>query len=147
MNDEDSLLLNRRRLLYAALVGGGGTALAACTRTGTPDETDLWAGFDERITERTLAEAEKLFGLQFTESERRLMLGGPVEEDEEGYFKEQLASLAKRRQQNLPNSAPPATTFDPRLPGVSYPAQDNAVALYPEEIGDIPADTAPAHTT
>ncbi len=83
MNEKDTLLLDRRRILYAALMSGSGAALAACEpRDGSADtarpDDDLWAGFDTRITERTLAEAEKLFGLQFTEAERRQILGGPV---------------------------------------------------------------------
>ena len=77
MNDKESLLLNRRRVLYAALLGGSGAALSSCAPAEQAAADDMWAGFDERITERTLAEAEKLFGLEFTESERRLILGAP----------------------------------------------------------------------
>ena len=83
MNEKDTLLLNRRRVLFAALMGGGGAALSACTPREDSAEDDIWAGFDDRITERSLAEAEKLFGLQFTEEERRQILGGPVEEAED----------------------------------------------------------------
>ncbi len=84
MNKKESLLVNRRRVLVAALMGGGGAALTACVPAEDSAEDDIWAGYDERITERSLAEAEKLFGLQFSEAERRLILGGPVEEGEEG---------------------------------------------------------------
>ena len=76
MTDKDTLLLDRRRILYAALLGGGGAALSACGPREDTAEGDIWAGFDDRITERTLAEAEKLFGLEFTEEERRLMYVG-----------------------------------------------------------------------
>ena len=145
MNNEDTLLLNRRRILYAALMGGSGAALAACTPGGDSPDADLssgdiWAGFDERITERTLAEAEKLFGLQFSEAERQQILGGPIEEAADGFFAEQVKSLHKRRDQNMPNSLAPAMKFDPRLPGVSYPNQANSVALFAEEIAPIPTD-------
>ena len=145
MNNEDTLLLNRRRILYAALMGGSGAALAACTPGGDSPETDLaggdiWTGFDERITERTLAEAEKLFGLQFSEAERQQILGGPIEEAADGFFAEQVKSLNNRRDQNMPNSLAPAMKFDPRLPGVSYPNQANSVALFAEEIAPIPTD-------
>ena len=145
MNNEDTLLLNRRRILYAALIGGSGAALAACTPGGDSPDADLssgdiWAGFDERITERTLAEAEKLFGLQFSEAERQQILGGPIEEAADGFFAEQVKSLNKRRDQNMPNSLAPAMKFDPRLPGVSYPNQANSVALFAEEIAPIPTD-------
>jgi len=145
MNNEDTLLLNRRRILYAALMGGSGAALAACTPGGDSPDADLpggdiWAGFDERITERTLAEAEKLFGLQFSEAERQQILGGPIEEAADGFFAEQVKSLNNRRDQNMPNSLAPAMKFDPRLPGVSYPNQANSVALFAEEIAPIPTD-------
>ncbi len=138
MNKKESLLVNRRRVLYAALLGGGGAAVAACTPPEDSADGDIWAGFDDRITERSLAEAEKLFGLQFTEAERRLILGGPVEEGEDGFFAGQIANLESMRNQKMPNSYAPAMTFDPRLPGVSYPDQANSVALYPEEIAAIP---------
>jgi len=145
MNNEDTLLVNRRRILYAALMGGSGAALAACTPGGDSPETDLaggdiWTGFDERITERTLAEAEKLFGLQFSEAERQQILGGPIEEAADGFFAEQVKSLNKRRDQDMPNSLAPAMKFDPRLPGISYPNQANSVALFAEEIAPIPTD-------
>jgi hypothetical protein len=143
MNDKDTLLLNRRRILYAALLGGGGAALSACAPREDAAESELWAGFDERITERTLAEAEKLFGLEFTQEERRLILGGPVEtaeEGEEGFFEEQIKNLNSMRSLEMPNSFAPALTFDPRIPGVSYSEQPNTVALHPEEIAAIPDD-------
>jgi len=139
MDNDDPVKTDRRRLLVAAMLGGG--ALAACgprQEAGSPG--DLWAGFDGRITERTLAEAEKLFGLEFTEAERRQILGGPVEDGEDGYFAEQIASLRKRREQDIPNSLAPATSFDPRLPGVSYPQQADALVLWPEESAPLPAD-------
>ena len=137
MSNEDPLMLDRRRMLIAGMLGGG-VALTACA----PDEqpADLWAGFDERITERTLAEAEKLFGLRFTEAERQQILGGPIETEEDGFFAEQIASLKRRRERDLPNSLAPATSFDPRLPGIEYPVQEDLLRLYPEEIGAIPGD-------
>ncbi len=142
MNKKQILMLNRRRVLAAALLGGGSAALSACTPTGDSPDGDIWAGFDERITERSLAEAEKLFGLQFSEAERRLILGGPVEEGDDGFFASQIENLKSMRAQEMPNSFAPATTFDPRLPGVAYPEQANFVALYAEEIAAIPGNDA-----
>jgi Asp-tRNA(Asn)/Glu-tRNA(Gln) amidotransferase A subunit family amidase len=142
MDTEDPVMLNRRRILYAALMGGGGAALAACS-PGSESEmeaVDIWAGFDERITERTLAEVEKIFGLEFSEAERRQILGGAVEEGEDGFFAGQIASLKKRRDQDIPITVAPATSFDPRLPGIDYGAQENTLTLYPEEIAAIPGD-------
>ncbi|MCH8302741.1 MAG: amidase [Proteobacteria bacterium] len=126
-------------------MGGGGAALSACVPAEDSSEDDIWAGFDERITERSLAEAEKLFGLQFSEAERRLILGGPVEEGEEGeegFFARQIENLNSMRSQEMPNSFAPAMTFDPRLPGVSYPDQANSITLYPEEIAALPDDAS-----
>jgi len=140
MNEKESLVLNRRRVLLAALLGGGGAALSSCAPAEQSPGDAMWAGFDDRITERTLAEAEKLFGLEFTEAERRLILGGPVEEGEDGFFAGQLAKLNSMRSREMPNSFAPAMTFDPRLPGVAYPQQENAIALYPEEIAPLPGN-------
>lgn len=143
MDDNQELLLNRRRILIAALASGGGAALAACN-AGTGDAEiangDLWSGFDARITERTLAEAEKLFGISFTEAERRQMLGGAIEEAEDGNFMTQVASLQKRRSQEIPAALAPATSFDPRLPGIDYGSQENHVTLFPEELAAMPDD-------
>lgn len=139
MSKKDTLLLNRRRVLYAALMGGGGAALSACAPVEEPaSETDIWAGFDDRITERSLAEAEKLFGLKFTEEERRLILGGPIEEAEDGLFATQVKNLESMRSHQMPNSFTPAMTFNPRLPGVAYADQENSVTLFPEEIASLP---------
>jgi Asp-tRNA(Asn)/Glu-tRNA(Gln) amidotransferase A subunit family amidase len=144
LHSKDRILLDRRRVLYAALVGGSSAALAACAPGSDSSDTDLsdgdiWSGFDERITERTLAEAEKLFGVQFSEAERQQILGGPIEEADDGFFAEQVKSLHKRRSQDIPNSLAPAMKFDPRLPGVTYPEQANSVALFAEEIAPIPS--------
>jgi Asp-tRNA(Asn)/Glu-tRNA(Gln) amidotransferase A subunit family amidase len=141
MDNGNPVILNRRQLLYAALAGGG--ALAGCAPGEPPPAADgPWAGFDERITERTLAEAEKLFGLEFSPSERRQILGGVVETGDDGFFATQVASLRKRREIDIPNSLSPATTFDPRLPGVSYGEQPDSLLLYPEEIRPVPGDPA-----
>jgi len=137
----------RRRILQAVLAGAGGAALACRSRDATAAPGinadaahDHWCGFDQRITERTLAEAEKLFGLKFTEPERRLILGGPIEVAEDGFFRKQLQSLERRRNQDLPNSLAPALRFDPRLPGVAYPNPASEIQLAPEVERPLPAD-------
>jgi Asp-tRNA(Asn)/Glu-tRNA(Gln) amidotransferase A subunit family amidase len=137
MIDDDAMTVNRRRLLLAALIGGAGATVSGCSRN---EETDPWAGFDERITDRTLAEAEKLFGLEFTEAERQQILGGPAETAEDGFFAEQVAALKRRRETPLANSVAPALGFDPRLPGVDYGQQQDALRLFPETIDDLPGD-------
>lgn len=143
MGNDDPALLNRRKLLAAALAGSGAAALSACTGNDNSERVsadDIWTGYDERITERTLAEAEKLFGLNFTETERRQILGGAIEQSDEGFFAQQIKTLAERRSHDIPITLQPATSFDPRLPGVRYPDQMNSLDLFPEEIAAIPSD-------
>jgi len=140
MSDNDPTILNRRKVLLAALMGGGSAALSACKAEVGIDSDDIWAGFDQRITERTLAETEKVFGLEFSEAERRQILGGPVEDDANGFFADQIETLQSRRSHDIPNSLAPATKFDPRLPGIDYGIQENAVTLFAEEIAPIPND-------
>lgn len=144
MKDDEKIQLNRRKVLFAALAGGGSAAIGGCGKASevdSPDTSDMWAGFDDQITERTLAEAEKLFGLQFSEGERQLIIDGPIDDPDEGFFAGHIKALNKKRAQEIPNSLAPALTFDPRIPGEHYRAQDNSVVLYPEEIGAIPTDT------
>ena len=136
MNDNESTRVDRRKLLQLALLGSGAAALPACMATEQDD--DFWAGFDDRITERTIAEAEKLFGVNFTQEERRQMLGGTVETDEDGTFANQVETLTSRRKHEIPNSLAPATSFDPRLPGVDYGRQPDEVNLYPEASQPLP---------
>jgi Asp-tRNA(Asn)/Glu-tRNA(Gln) amidotransferase A subunit family amidase len=140
MSHSDRTLIERRRLLAGLLATAGGAAVAGCAPREAPQDQDpLWAGFDERITERTLAEAEKLLGLQFTEDERRLMLGGGPVEADDGLFSGRVANSQRWREIDKPNALAPATVFDPRLPGVEYPAQADSVTLFEEPLADRPA--------
>ena len=134
MAKKSPLSVNRRKVLLAAMLSGGSAAITACSRPAD----DSWSGFDSRITERTLAEAEKLFGVSFSETERRQILGGTVEQAEDGFFAKQVASLNKRREQEIPNSLAPAMAFNPRLPGVDYGPQANLLKLHANKINNIP---------
>lgn len=140
MSNEDPVILNRRNILLAALMGGTGAAVGACTTKENNVTDDIWAGYDHRITERTLAETEKVFGLKFSPTERQQILGGEIEESEDGFFARQIEDLQSRRSHDIPNSLAPATHFDPRLPGIDYGSQDNSLALFPEEIVPLPDD-------
>lgn len=137
MNHSDCTLNQRRNLLAAMLAAVGGAAVSGCAPRGEPTDP-LWTGFDERITERTLAEAEKLLGLQFTEAERRLMLGGHAAEDGHGVFSDRVTHVRRWRDMDKPNGLAPATVFDPRLPGVEYPAQADSVSLFEEPLAGRP---------
>ena len=62
----------------------------------------------------TLAAAERLFGIQYTDAERAQMRDN---------LADQIELAVRRRAVKLPNALPPATVFDPRLPGFTMPAQ------------------------
>ncbi len=135
MNPSDRNLIARRNLLAGMLTAAGAAAVPACAPRNDPADP-IWAGFDEHITERTLAEAEKLLGLRFTEAERRLMLGGQPVDAEDGLFGERVTNIHRWRDINKPNALSPATIFDPRLPGVEYPAQEDSVRLFREPLAE-----------
>ncbi len=114
---------NRRDLLrgaaFTGMVAGAGT-LSACDRQAPAAAISDGDGLTEDITTRTLAEAEKLQGLSFTDAEREMML-----EDLEG----RLSQLAVLREIEMPNDLAPALTFNPKLPGKSIGTQKNALRL------------------
>lgn len=65
------------------------------------------------VTEQTFAEAEKLQGLEFTPSERRLMLTS---------VSDQVEAARQIRALKIPNDGPgPANFFNPRLPQTRIP--------------------------
>jgi len=66
----------------------------------------------DAITEQTLREAEKLAGVRWTDDEPALILES-IDED--------VQRFVRRRSHALENRHAPALTFDPRLPGVTYP--------------------------
>jgi hypothetical protein len=69
---------------------------------------------DSTIDGPILAAAERLFGIQYTDSERTQMLDN---------LADQIEVAVRRRAVKLPNSLAPAAVFDPRLPGFMMPAQ------------------------
>ena len=69
---------------------------------------------DSIIDGATLAAAERLFGIEYTDAEHAQMLDN---------LADQIELAVRRRAVKLPNSLPPATVFDPRLPGFTMPAQ------------------------
>lgn len=95
----------------------------------------LWAHLQEeqvlRIDTAIIREAEKLAGLEFTEEQRELMLEG-VNRRLEGYEKLRRVTLA--------NHIPPALRFDPVLPGMSFPSEQEAIPTPEVEVATVPAD-------
>ena len=99
--------LNRRDFLsYFSGVGLSGTLLPGV----------LWARLQEggEITEATLAEAEKVAGLEFTDEEREAMVRG---------LNQNLQAYEALRAQPIPNEVPPALHFDPVLPAMELPTE------------------------
>ena len=68
---------------------------------------------DPAISAATIAAAEKLLGVSYTDAERQLMLDNLLP---------QMELTARRRLLALPTGLGPATRFDPRLPGFRLPS-------------------------
>ncbi|MBY0423090.1 MAG: amidase [Parvularculaceae bacterium] len=116
---------NRRDIFKIAAVGAaaaGAGALSGCARL---------ADVDKAITAKTLAEAEKLFQLTYTDKERAQIL-----ED----FDSDLEWLTALRKAELPNDLAPALVFDPRLPGKRIAPQKSEIALGGAYDAPLPAD-------
>jgi len=96
---EDRMAATRRELLGGLAIGGGALALGSKAQA------------QERLTAETLQCAEGLFGIDYTDSEVEQMVIG---------LDDWAESAARLRAIDQPNTLQPATTFDPRLPGVAY---------------------------
>jgi Asp-tRNA(Asn)/Glu-tRNA(Gln) amidotransferase A subunit family amidase len=92
-DDPSSRDLDRRRFLAFVSALGAGAALPAAAATA-----------DGGITDRSIAEAERLAGLSFTPQERQLMHKG---------LEEQLEAYEELRRLEIANSVPPAARFFP----------------------------------
>ena len=126
--------LSRRAMLAAVSTGLAGLAAAcspAAAPLAAPESSPAPAGPTPPST-ATLAEAERLLGVSYTEAEREQMLA-----DVTG----RLAQLEALRAIEKPNTLAPALTFDPRLPGVSYPSGPSVVAM-PASAAALPSDPA-----
>lgn len=85
------------------------------------------------LTPDTIAAAERLLGVAYTPAERALML-----DNLEG----QIAAATSRRALALPNAAPPATRFDPRLPGFPPLPPQRPLRASDTDPGPLPAAEA-----
>ncbi len=109
--------------------------LAACSALGLsgtlfPGALYAQVADDEAITTETIARAEQIAGLHFTEAQRELLV-----ED----LNERLEDFEKLRAASLPNHVIPAFTFDPRLGGVQPPSDGAALRWTPPAL-EPPAD-------
>ena len=77
----------------------------------------------------TIAAAERVMGVRYTEAERALM---------QGNLAPQIQSARKRRELDFPNDLAPATRFDPRLPGFRAPAAQRPLRWSEPDPGTLP---------
>ncbi len=114
---------NRRDILRGAALTGvvaGAGALVACGESAKEPSPAGADAVGDKITARTIAEAEKLQGISFTPAEREQMLGD---------LESKLEALARLRAVDMPNTHVPALLFDPKLPGKSVGSQKNVLVL------------------
>ncbi len=113
---------DRRR--FVALLSSFGVVGAAADR--------LWAAAEEGpVTANDLAHAEKIAGLQFSETERKLMVEGIND------LREDFEAL---REVPLPNSISPALSFDPRPAGFVYDPESRCFRPSRPEAAERPDD-------
>ncbi|HEX9728647.1 MAG TPA: amidase [Gemmatimonadales bacterium] len=92
--------LDRRAFMqYFAGLGLGTTLFPGVLWSRVQDE--------DRVTKEMLSDAEAVAGLEFTDEERELMLRG---------LNNNLRAYQRLRSIAIPNSVPPALTFDPVVP-------------------------------
>ena len=77
----------------------------------------------------TIAAAERVMGVRYTEAERAMM---------QGNLAPQIQSARKRRELDFPNDLAPATRFDPRLPGFRAPAAQRPLRWSEPDPGTLP---------
>ncbi len=79
----------------------------------------------------TIAAAEEVLGVRYTEAERTMMLGN---------LAPQIENAQLRRALVFPNDLAPATRFDPRLPGFRATAPQRPVRWSEPDPGPLPSD-------
>ena len=85
---------------------------------------------DPKITDDDIAGAERVLGLAYTPAERAQMRGN---------LDGQIGGARLIRDFRLPNGAPTATRFDPRLPGFRMPSGPSSVRFTDADPGPLPA--------
>ena len=115
-------MASRRDIIKSLAIGGAATAgLAGCARDAGADAEHASSDVeDARITEATVAEAEKLQGVRFTDRERAMMLEG---------LEANLSILAALREIETPGDLGPALIFNAQLPRKRVRSQKNTLAL------------------
>ena len=88
---------------------------------------------DKNISVSDIAIAEKLLGIEYSQDERDLMVDN---------LEDLIAAAQAQRGVIFPNTLPPATTFDPRLPTTVMPGHQKPVAVSQIDPGPLPDDEA-----
>jgi len=105
MSDATDDALTRRRFLATGAAAAMVAPAAAGEAIVQPEDADGSNEHTDEITPATVAEAQKIAALAFTEKERRLIVPG---------LKRAASRYRDRRQRSsLPNGLGPATVFDP----------------------------------
>jgi Asp-tRNA(Asn)/Glu-tRNA(Gln) amidotransferase A subunit family amidase len=118
--------LSRREFLASAALLAVPEALPPGGAAGSPAEPGA-------ITMATIEEAEKIHAVTFTaEARGQLVVSLPS----------QVAAVKAVRAVPRALSAKPAIVFDPRLPGISYPAQANRLELARVDLASAPTGAA-----
>ena len=115
--------ISRRWVLGAGAAGLSALGAASVSRARAD------ALGDQGLTAREVAEAEEVAGVAYSKAERAQML--PTLAD-------QLESIRMLRTLEKPNNLQPASVFNPRVPGVTYATQSDAVTA-----GALPSAEAP----
>jgi len=117
--------LDRRQFLKSSGMVGGMAATGAVLAQDTAANPPISSPNDLGI-------AEKIAGLSYTDTERAAIYDG---------LEETVDRIRQRRTKApLANTDAPSMVFDPRLPGRTYPAQDNQVVVAGVDAGPLPSD-------
>lgn len=137
-DDKSCQNIKRRDILRGVALSGAAASTGLVSACGQSDAEKVSKAneLSEKITTKTIAEAEKLIGLSLTPNERQMMLAG---------LEQGLEGVKRLHAMEFPNDLAPATVFEPRVPGRSYKSQKNNVILqntYDAPLPDNDADIA-----
>jgi Asp-tRNA(Asn)/Glu-tRNA(Gln) amidotransferase A subunit family amidase len=126
---------SRRNFLTSVVAG---LVATANSRAGNAQQVNALqaaraASPERAITATTVAEAEKLVGMEFTPEERQMLADS---------LPDQVRSFEARMGYGPPNDVAPAFAFDPRVPGAAYRPQANRVRTGPSGIPNLPDNDA-----
>lgn len=126
------LIADRRSFLSlagaSAIAAGlsGGAVQSAAAAVAVQPETE--ADSTHSLSEKDLMGAERVHGVSYTPEQRKDFIEN---------FDRQRDAVEAVRRHAFTNGEAPAPAFDPRLPGVSYPAQTNTIEI-PKRKNSIP---------